>query len=85
MISRISAYCRLAFEIEANRFLHHMVRFLVGTMIEIALGRRSAETMDRLNGLVSDLSDDISAERSSRRKQYEYYRDKLLTFEEAAA
>ncbi len=30
----------LRFEIEANRFLHHMVRFLVGTMIEIALGRR---------------------------------------------
>ncbi len=39
---------RLAFEIEANRFLHHMVRFLVGTMIEIGLGRRSADTMDRL-------------------------------------
>ena len=39
---------RLTFEIEANRFLHHMVRFLVGTMIEIGLGRRSAETMDRL-------------------------------------
>lgn len=30
----------LVFEIEANRFLHHMVRFLVGTMIEIARGRR---------------------------------------------
>ena len=32
----------LLFEIEANRFLHHMVRFLVGTMIEIARGRRPA-------------------------------------------
>ncbi|MDE3152762.1 MAG: tRNA pseudouridine(38-40) synthase TruA [Gemmatimonadota bacterium] len=32
----------LAFEIEANRFLHHMVRFLVGTMLEIATGRRPA-------------------------------------------
>jgi len=30
----------LVFEIEANRFLHHMVRFLVSTMIEIARGRR---------------------------------------------
>lgn len=29
-------------EIEANRFLHHMVRFLVGTMVEIARGRRDA-------------------------------------------
>lgn len=32
----------LAFEIEANRFLHHMVRFLVGTMLDIATGRRPA-------------------------------------------
>jgi tRNA pseudouridine38-40 synthase len=30
----------LLFEIEANRFLHHMVRFLVGTMMDAALGRR---------------------------------------------
>ena len=28
------------FEIEANRFLHHMVRFLVGTMLDVASGRR---------------------------------------------
>ena len=39
---------RLTFEIEANRFLHHMVRFLVGTMIEMALGRRSPDTIERL-------------------------------------
>jgi tRNA pseudouridine38-40 synthase len=32
----------LVFEIEANRFLHHMVRFLVGTMLDIAGGRRPA-------------------------------------------
>ena len=31
------------FEIVADRFLHHMVRYLVGTMIEIAAGRRSPE------------------------------------------
>src|SRR3954471_18464067 len=30
----------LVFEIEANRFLHHMVRFLVGTMLDIAADRR---------------------------------------------
>lgn len=28
------------FEVEANRFLHHMVRFLVGTMVDVASGRR---------------------------------------------
>lgn len=30
----------LVFEIEANRFLRHMVRILVGTMVEIGRGRR---------------------------------------------
>ncbi|MFL5575355.1 MAG: tRNA pseudouridine(38-40) synthase TruA [Gemmatimonadaceae bacterium] len=39
---------RLLFEIEANRFLHHMVRFLVGTMLDEASGRRDAGTVRRL-------------------------------------
>ncbi|HET7380472.1 MAG TPA: tRNA pseudouridine(38-40) synthase TruA [Gaiellales bacterium] len=30
----------ITFTIEANRFLHRMVRFLVGTMVDIALARR---------------------------------------------
>ena len=38
----------LAFVVEANRFLHHMVRFLVGTMLEVGLGRRPAGTVARL-------------------------------------
>jgi tRNA pseudouridine38-40 synthase len=38
----------LVFAIEANRFLHHMVRFLVGTMIDIASGRRPLTDLPRL-------------------------------------
>lgn len=38
----------LGFEIRANRFLHHMVRFLVGTMLDIGTGRRPLEDMQRL-------------------------------------
>jgi len=39
---------RLDFTIEANRFLHHMVRFLVGTMIDVAAGRRKLESFVEL-------------------------------------
>src|ERR1041385_5544362 len=38
----------LVFEIEANRFLHHMVRFLVGTMLDVAAGRRPLDDVARL-------------------------------------
>ena len=38
----------LVFAIEANRFLHHMVRFLVGTMIDIATARRPATDLPAL-------------------------------------
>ena len=33
------------FEITANRFLHRMVRYLVGTMVDVALGRREEGDM----------------------------------------
>jgi tRNA pseudouridine38-40 synthase len=48
----------LVFEIEANRFLHHMVRFLVGTLIESASGRRDDSAIDRL--LVATSNDEVS-------------------------
>ena len=38
----------VTFTIEADRFLHRMVRFLVGAMVDIALGRRPLEDLPRL-------------------------------------
>jgi len=38
----------LTFEITANRFLHHMVRFLVGTMLNIASGRKELALITKL-------------------------------------
>ncbi len=40
--------CGQVFEIAADRFLHHMVRMLVGTMVDIGLGRRPLSDMHRL-------------------------------------
>jgi tRNA pseudouridine38-40 synthase len=49
----------LVFEIEANRFLHHMVRFLVGTMLDVASGRRPLDDVPRL--LASSDNSEVSA------------------------
>lgn len=40
------------------------------------------EILDKFDTLVNDLSEGIPAEIEMRTKQYEYYRNKLLTFEE---
>jgi len=39
--------------------------------------------LDRFDTLCNDLTSGLPAEIEARRKQYEYYRDKLLTFKEA--
>lgn len=44
---------------------------------------RIASLLDKFDALVNDLNSGLPAELAARRKQYEYYRDKLLTFEEA--
>lgn len=47
--------------------------------------RRIVSLLDKFDALVNDLSVGLPAELAARRKQYEYYRDKLLTFKELAA
>ena len=46
--------------------------------------RRLASILDKFDALVNNLSIGLPAELAARRKQYEHYRDRLLTFEEAA-
>ncbi len=41
-----------------------------------------ASILDRFDKLCNDISEGLPAEIEARRKQYEYYRDKLLSFEE---
>jgi tRNA pseudouridine38-40 synthase len=48
----------LVFRITANRFLHQMVRFLVGSMLDVASGRRRASDMLAL--LAADTNSSVS-------------------------
>jgi len=47
--------------------------------------QRIVAILDRFDALCNDLTSGLPAEIEARRKQYEYYRDKLLTFREAKA
>jgi type I restriction enzyme S subunit len=47
--------------------------------------KRIVSILNRFDALVNDLTSGIPAEIEARRKQYEYYRDKLLTFKELAS
>ena len=51
----------------------------------IEVQRELSKLLDKFDVLVNDISSGLPAEIAARRKQYEYYRDKLLTFPEAAA
>ena len=48
----------VVFEVEANRFLHHMVRFIVGTIVEVAVGKRAAGAVQWL--LAARTNDEVS-------------------------
>lgn len=45
---------------------------------------RIVAILDKFDSLVNDISEGLPAELTVRRQQYEYYRNKLLTFDEAA-
>lgn len=44
--------------------------------------QRIVDILDRFDALVNDISSGLPAEIAARRKQYEHYRDQLLTFKE---
>jgi type I restriction enzyme S subunit len=46
---------------------------------------RIVAILDRFDALTNDITSGLPAEIAARRKQYEYYRDRLLTFKEKTA
>ena len=51
-------------------------------ILPIERQRRIVSILDRFDALCNDLTSGLPAEIAARQKQYEYYRDKLLTFPE---
>lgn len=44
--------------------------------------KKIADILDRFDALCNNIASGLPAEIAARQKQYEYYRDKLLTFKE---
>jgi len=53
-------------------------------LISIEEQQYIVDILDNFNTLYNDITKELSAEIAARQKQYEYYRDKLLTFKELA-
>lgn len=51
---------------------------------ELSEQRRIADLLDNFDALVNGISSGLPAEIEARRAQYEYYRDRLLSFPEKA-
>ena len=54
-------------------------------ILSIEKQQKIVDILDRFDALCNDLTSGLPAEIAARQKQYEYYRDKLLTFKELTA
>lgn len=76
-LKRLAGNCGSVSNLNAD-----IVRNLVVPVPSIDEQKRTVEILDKFEVLVNDLSVGLPAELNVRRQQYEYYRDKLLTFKE---
>lgn len=86
VIPRYAYFAFLQLDIPDRGYNRH---WTVAREIEIPIPtlerqREVVRMLDEFDTVVNDLRLGLPAELAARRKQYEYYRDKLLTFEDAA-
>lgn len=91
----------LAYIFQTEMFFQYKRRVVTGTKVmrvsgdnmgkfvipipPLAEQQRIVAILDKFETLVNDISEGLPAEIAARRQQYEYYRDKLLTFTKATA
>lgn len=66
--------------LEFKKFLDYKI-----PLPSLEIQKRLVEVLDNFDAICSDLNIGLPAEIEARQKQYEYYRDKLLTFKELGA
>ena len=64
---------------QPNLSMRALEQFVV-SIPDLKEQNRIVSILDRFDALCNDLTSGLPAEIEARRKQYEYYRDKLLTF-----
>ena len=62
-----------------------IIKDLVVPVPSLTDQRKIVSILDRFDRLTNDLSSGLPAEMEKRRRQYEYYRDKLLSFKRKGA
>lgn len=86
----------IAYYLQTSAFADQKKKFITGTKVRrvsgdnlgkilipvpsITVQEQIVETLDKFDALVNDISVGLPAEIKARRQQYEYYRNKLLTF-----
>ncbi|MGQ4509372.1 restriction endonuclease subunit S [Dermabacteraceae bacterium P13147] len=60
---------------------NNLVKSFTFPLPPLGVQARVSEILDKFDALVNDISIGLPAEIAARRKQYEYYRDRLLAFE----
>lgn len=59
-----------------------MIKKVVIPVPELEIQKKIVHVLDKFESICTDLNSGLPTEIESRKKQYEYYRDKLLTFPE---
>lgn len=73
---------RLTAESSMKNLTMEKIRKFIIPIPPLEVQQRIVDILDRFDALCNDISNGLPAEIEARQKQYEYYRDKLLTFKE---